>query len=237
MKRALTFLATAALLLVGLTVAVPAQAADPITTSTVLTVEDGDSRLGRVVLTAEVTSPSGTPTGTVTFSDGEQSATVAVDASGKATLVGKTGLKWVNTFTATFKGTNGYANSSDSVTKANSNAIIWDPEPTLLRLGPGLKVTLTFATLVHDRDGRPLAGQQVGFSLLGKIPSIYDDKPKGGLPVCEAVADANGLATCKGQVSALVGSVLSLLTGAYATQMNGGWALDQFTKLPVIRVG
>jgi hypothetical protein len=49
------------------------------------------------------------------------------------------------------------------------------------------------------------------------------------------VADANGLATCKGQISALLGSVLSLiLGGAYATEMGGTFHLEQYTKLPVV---
>jgi hypothetical protein len=233
--RALTFLATAALLLVGLTVAVPAaQAAPPVPTTTVLTVVGGDRMSNQVVLTAVVTSASGTPTGSVTFSDGEQTAVVPVDASGKATITGQTGDKYINTFTATFTGTSGYGNSSASVTKAIEDAIIWGPEPTIARLSPTLKLTLNFATYVHDRDGQPLVGQRVEFSLLGKVPSLYET-PKASYPVCEAVADATGLATCKGQISALLGSILSLLLGgAYATEKNGFFPGEQFTKLPVV---
>ena len=120
------------------------------------------------------------------------------------------------------------------MTKADSYAIIWDPEPTVARLQP-FKLTLTFATRVHDRDGDPLVGQRVAFSLLAKIPSIYDQNPKAGFPVCEAVADATGLATCKGSISTLLGSVLSLLLGgAYATEMSGLFHGEQFTKLPVV---
>jgi hypothetical protein len=236
MSRALTFLATAALLLVGFTVAVPAQAAEPITTTVAVTIENADDVGGTFTVFATVTSASGTPTGAVTFSGSVPTTTVPLDGMGKAHLYGQN-TELSQTVTATFTGSNGYGNSSDTVTAYAEKYVDWDPEPTIARLGPGLKLTLTMATHLHDRDGQPMAGTKVAFTLLAKTPSFYDYPPKPSLNVCTAVADANGFATCKG--NGLVGSVLSLvLGGAYATVMDGPFPSEyQFTKLPVIRVG
>jgi hypothetical protein len=56
------------------------------------------------------------------------------------------------------------------------------------------------------------------------------------LLVCEAVTDAEGFATCKG--NGLGGSLLSLvLGGAYATYKLGPFTTDDYTKLPVILGG
>ncbi len=94
-------------------------------------------------------------------------------------------------------------------------------EPAILRLGPGLKLTLTFsAKLVRSHDGAPLAGRTVAFgsTALG----------------CSAVTNANGVATCGG----LISSVLSVLSLGY----NAGYAgdVDHFpasARGPVVQVG
>ena len=150
MSRVLTFLATAALLLVGLAIPVPAQAADPVPTTT------------------------------------------------------------------------------------TEDHIQWDPQPTVAWLGPNLRLTMTMATYLYDGDGVPMSGANVGFTLLAPYPAFPMPATQLSIPVCDAVADANGLATCKG--GGFVGSTLSLLTnGAYATFMQGPFHTEANTKLPVVR--
>lgn len=233
MSRVLTLLATAALLLVGLAVPIPAQADDPIPTTLELTIEAGSLQGMTFQPVATVTSASGTPTGTVTFSGSVPTTTVPLDASGTASMYHQD-MARTHTVTATFNGTNGYGPSSSTVTKHTEDYIEWDPEPTVAWLGPNFQLTMTMATYLYDYQGEPMAGARVAFTLLDHVPAFPYPAPKPYLNVCEAVADANGLATCKG--SGFVGSMLSLLTnGAYATYYDGPFSSDAWTKLPVVR--
>ena len=129
------------------------------------------------------------------------------------------------------------AQADEPISAAGDPQVVWDPQPTVARIGPGLNLTLTFATHLHDQGGLPMAGARVRFTLFQKAPGLYET-PKRTLlfEVCDAVADANGFATCKGNVKALLGSVLSLLAGGgYATLLIGPFpSEDEFTKLPVI---
>lgn len=129
------------------------------------------------------------------------------------------------------------AQADEPASAAAVPQVVWDPQPTVARIGPGLNLTLTFATHLHDQAGLPMAGERVRFTLFQKAAGLYD-LPRRGLllEVCDAETDANGLATCKGNVKALLGSVLSLLAGGgYATLLIGPFPSDdEFTKLPVI---
>ena len=120
---------------------------------------------------------------------------------------------------------------------AADGPVVWDPEPTVARIGPGLKPTLTVATYLRDADGTPRVGEHVVFSVLAKMPSLQET-PKPAYEVCRAVSDADGLATCKGSVPALVASVVSIVTGGgYATLLMGPFPTEEFTRLPVILRG
>lgn len=127
------------------------------------------------------------------------------------------------------------AHAAEPAPSAIPSKVFLEPEPTVARLSPTLKLTLTMATYLHDGNGQPVAGGTVDFTLLAKAPSIYEE-PKVALPVCSAVSDASGLATCQGNVSALIGSVVSILAGgAYATLIRYPFPSEtEFTKLPVV---
>ena len=127
------------------------------------------------------------------------------------------------------------AQAEEPVAPAAVTQFTWDPEPTVARLAPNLQLTLTMATHLYDLSGEPAAGERVSFTLLAKATSLYEP-PQRYLEVCTAVADANGLATCQGNVAALLGSVLSLVVnGAYATHLIGPFPSQyDYTKLPVV---
>ncbi len=117
----------------------------------------------------------------------------------------------------------------------SSASVQWEPEPTVARLGPGLQLTLTTATRLRDGSGAPIVGAKVAFTLFSKTPTLYDVS-RFHLPICTAVTDAHGLATCKGQ--GLVGSLVSVVAGgAHATLFNGWFPSDEHVKLPVILGG
>lgn len=115
------------------------------------------------------------------------------------------------------------------------NAVTWGPEPTVARIGPGLKLTLTLATHVYDLQGVPKAGERIKFTLVAPWPGLFTE-PRPGLgaiEVCEAVTDANGFASCKGK--GLLASIVSILAGgAWATRLSGPFGTDEYVKLPIV---
>ena len=93
--------------------------------------------------------------------------------------------------------------------------------PSVLQLGPGLKLTLTFsARLTRTYDGAPVAGRTITFG-----STVFG---------CSAVTNANGVATCGG----LISSVGSLLTLGYEASFGGD--ADNFgssARAGIIQVG
>lgn len=125
----------------------------------------------------------------------------------------------------------GPAQAADPV-PANPDAVTWGPEPTVARIGPGLKLTLTLATRVYDQQGAPKVGERIMFSLIAPFPGVLTE-PRPAVKVCEAVTDATGLASCKGQ--GLLASIVSILAGgAWATRLIGPFGTDEYVRLPII---
>ncbi|RNL80942.1 hypothetical protein [Nocardioides marmorisolisilvae] len=142
------------------------------------------------------------------------------------------------TVTATFLGAPGYeSGATASATTKPLQQPTFSAEPTVARVKPGLKLTLTLSTHATNFVGAPMAGVPVVFT----IRDAYEQgapgpqtEPIRWIEICTAYTDANGLATCGG--SGLLGSVASLLTGgAYATWATQPWG--NFTKLPVVVSG
>ena len=228
----------AALVLPLLAFVPSSQAADPIPTTTRVFATTTEPGTGLTRINARVTSASGIPRGTVTFTNlydqNVAPVTVPVDA---------TGLAWANLpcnqgpfcsrYQADFTGTNGYASSSDAPGDASGERL--NPEPTLVRFGgPGLlKLFLTTAVTVTFTDGTPKEGVPISFSLLGPLTNPGHGTPLIETPVvCTAWSDAQGLATCGGQAAAA--SILSVLTGAWA---NRSVILNfNSVKLPTVTV-
>lgn len=108
------------------------------------------------------------------------------------------------------------------------------PEPTVL--APGLRPTLTMSARLTVRDTDvPIPGRPMVFKVFGTEPVNVFDRG-GGIVVCQAVTDANGFASCKGQ--GLLGAVLSLLAGrSYAIHMwDGGQYSFNWAEAPVIQL-
>lgn len=235
--RAPLALALAALLC---TLGMPALAgaADPIPTTTRITMTGDREPGGEILLIARISSGSGTPTGSVTFT-GSTFATVTVPVDAEGTAVTQVVAPTVDLDgTATFVGTGGYGNSADTVVWQLPDSTAWQPSPTVLKIGGplGLQLTLTFATRVTNKYGAPKVGVPVHFTLLAPAPPFAE--PARGLPleVCTAVTDATGFATCKGK--ALLGAIVSILAGgAYANLYQGPFPTGQYTRLPVVATG
>jgi len=86
-------------------------------TTTTVTSTPNPSVYGQsVTITAQVTSGSGVPTGTVTFQDGAAllASNLAVDATGKASFITSTLVPGSHVITANFAGSNGWLNSTGS---------------------------------------------------------------------------------------------------------------------------
>lgn len=227
----------AALLLPLLALASPARAADPIPTTTSLHMTGDNEPGGTILLLAIVTADSGTPAGTVTFTGSfpTQSAPVGPDGHATVTIAG-TGGDIVGT--ASFVGTGGYGDSiSRTITWPAPDSTTWHPEPTIARIGGafGLQLTLTMAARITNAYGFPRVGVPVTFTLLGPLPAFPNPSTRPAIEVCKAITDANGRATCGGK--AAVGSILSVLTGAYANRLSGPFPTGEHTKLPVILAG
>jgi hypothetical protein len=222
--RSLLRLLLAVLMPIGL-VASPAHGDDPAPTTTQLTFEgSGQADPPRYeyqdpyVLVAKVTSPAATPTGTVTFieGDGQVLGNVQVGPDGVARING-TADRWNQyvTFHAEYHATGDFADSADAAT-ALFSWITFEivPEPTIARIGPGLnaQITLTMAAHLRGVDRRPLAGHEVIFSLFGSVlPRINGAVQPFAVVACKAVTDVNGFATCRS--SGTAGALLSVLAG------------------------
>lgn len=198
--------------------------ADAIPTSTSLVITGGYQYGDPIRYTATVTSDSGIPTGTVTFSGdaGVIAADVPVGANGVAEYVGTTTVLGLGGYTAAFTGSGGYGDSSDfALHQSFPASLVLKPEPSILEISKKnpLKITLTLSAYATRPDGTPIAGEQLTFSVFGKQPNIFDFG--GGTVICHAVTNAQGFASCGG--AGIAGAVVSLLAGgSYVTHFNFG---------------
>ncbi|MDQ6522026.1 Ig-like domain-containing protein [Nocardioides sp. LHD-245] len=218
------------LLLIAVPV-VQVQAAALVGTTTTLTVTGGNKPGDLLTLEARVTSAAGVPTGSVRFTGNALDVVVPLGADGTARTQTPAATA-TQRISAEFSSDSGFAYSLDSERGDVMSRIVWEPEPTVAKLAPP-RLILTTAARLRDRAGRPMVGITVDFSLVNPLPAF----PEPGGPafrVCTAVTDTTGLASCKG--SGALGAVLSLLLGgAYATEKQGFFNTDQWTKLPVLR--
>lgn len=180
----------------------------------------------------------GIPTGTVDVTiDGAAPITIPVDETGEASFTFTIPENQPFPMVAQFHGTNGWADSTRTITFTPLTQILFDPQPTLLKTGPsGAKLTLTFATYMRNSIGQGLPGIEIHFSMLGPVPVSYGAGNPLYVPVCTATTDATGLATCGG--SAALSSIVSLLTGGgYATRYIGPFNGFDTAHLPVVLKG
>jgi hypothetical protein len=143
-----------------------------------------------VVFTATVTGNN--PTGTVAFTSGNTTlcGAAALSSSGVATCTTTTLPVGTDTVTATYSGDGNDAPSHGSTTQSVSTAT------TTLTAGPatasligngvgGVKVTGLSAKLTSKTTGAPISGQTITFT-----------GTAGNVPLCTAVTDASGTASC-----------------------------------------
>ena len=207
----------------------PALALDPVGTTTAISVTGGNKPGDLLTVKATTTSDSGVPTGTIRFTGNDLDVLVPLDANGTATTQTPAATA-TEPIAAEFLANEAFAYSLDSERPDIMERIRWEPEPTVARLAP-FRLTLTTAARLRDRTGQPMAGVTVDFTLVDNVPQLGE--PGRPFPVCTAVTDATGFATCKG--SGAIAAIVSILTGgAFATQKQGFFATDQWTKLPVV---
>jgi hypothetical protein len=133
-----------------------------------------------VTFTASVSSPSGTPTGTVTFTNGKTVLdTVPVDANGNATLATTSLPVGPQTVTATFNPTGIYLTSSASITETIYPAIAQATLGTIASpIASGTLVSLS-ATLVAVPSGA---------TPTGTINFVVNGFTVGSAPIVNGVA-------------------------------------------------
>lgn len=211
--------------------AVPAQAVDAIPTTAQVTVSGGDQMGETVYITAYVFASGQVPTGSVVFTGVGDGTPKPLQGTGFASVSHVLTSNDPFPVSIAFTGTNGFADATASTVVRPLQKAYLHAEPTVLKLS-GPRLTLTMAAYVRDALGGPLAGRKITFTLLAP-PPVFLEK-NNSLPVCTAVSNANGLATCGG--SGLIGSIVSILVGgAYATYVPAAIvpAYD-YVKLPVV---
>ncbi|HET6151732.1 MAG TPA: hypothetical protein VFE15_02185 [Marmoricola sp.] len=222
----------------GLLAIAPAHADTPGPTTLDLAFTGGD-HAGEVVTASADVRPadnsSDDPTGSVTFSVGDgQPVPVDQELDAQTTFVLTSNDPVV--VTATFHGTGGWGDSTVTSTFHPLYKFTMVADPTIASVGAGgLKLNLTLSLHVVNSIGQGVPGYKVAFTLLQPTPNVVFQN-KLSLPVCTAVSDANGLATCGG--TGLVAAVVSILVdGAYgtviATPTQPLAGLDS-THLPVV---
>ena len=153
-----------------------ALAGAPFSVSTVLTRTDGGAVPAGTSVVFEVVEPDGT----------QLSMFAVTDPTGLATVTITNPPSGVFTVTTSFPGTESLAPSS------SGSAQVSVYQPVLLTMPPsvtgtaGGRIALT-ARVTTVPDGAPVPGQTVTFSDSGFPP---------GFPSCDALTDANGIATC-----------------------------------------
>jgi hypothetical protein len=184
----------------------------PTPTTTSLTSSANPATFGQSVAfktTVAPTSGSGTPTGTVTFTD-----TTSGTIFGTATLTGGTVNLTLSlsvgshTISAVYSGDPYFKPSSGTLTETINKA------PTTLSAAPASKTTPQFsATLTRTDNGAPIAGQTIAFSTKNPMTGAQD-------AVCSATTGTNGTATCTGTIPTLDKMVDTSYTATYAGNAN-----------------
>lgn len=233
--------ALALALLVGLGLyAVPAAVADQMATKVGLHFNgDGDHAGQQIEAIASVRALDGSsayPTGSVTFSLGDGTPVALHPQYLNARLPFTIPSNDPFEVTATFHGTNGWGDSTITVIYTPLHKAFWDTShPTVARIGTSPKITLSFGVYRRNSLGAPLAGRQVAFTLLAPVPNAVSPN-RTSIPVCTATTNAQGFATCSGNV--LLAVVGSLLTGgAFATELTGPNALLDSVRIPALKLG
>jgi hypothetical protein len=148
-----------------------------------------------VTLTAVVTptaAAAGVPTGTVTFSEGDDvlgTATVStVGGQQKASITIGTLSGGTHAITATYSGNTVYSASTSAaysqvVDRAVSELVANDVIEVIGDHGGTVRATLT------GNDGAGIAGQTLEFSTSQTVGTAFN-------PICDGVTDADGKASC-----------------------------------------
>lgn len=153
----------------------------------------------QVAFTATVTGTN--PTGTMTFTSGSSTLcnSVALNAGGVAVCTTSALPTGSDTVTATYSGDADNASSHgatvQTVTTAATVLTAAPANVALTNLGRSVQVTGLSATLTNKTTGSPIPGQTITF--IGR---------SGSVPLCTAVTNANGTASC---AATLTGSLLA----------------------------
>jgi hypothetical protein len=166
----------------------------PAATTTALSTSIAAAVFGQTgVLTATVTSPAGTPTGFVTFKDGNTVlGTAPLDANGKATLPVSLGVG-SHTLTAAFTGSGGFADSNSAAV-----GVTVSTASTTVALGsslnpavPGQAVTFT-ATVAAVAPGAGTPTGTVTFKDGTVVLGTFAVRPDGTATFTTSFAVAGG---------------------------------------------
>jgi hypothetical protein len=177
-------------------------------TSVSVSASPNPSTYGQSVnVTAAVSSSGGTPTGTVTFSDGAQNlGSATLNADGNATVTTSALPAGTDQITASYAGATGFSPSSGSVAEVVNKA------PTTLQVAPAvlsvtsLELTVLSVSATLNWSQGALAGQLVTFTA-------------GATYLCSAVTNPAGVATC--QTSPIQEPQVVLAGGDSATYAGG----------------
>jgi uncharacterized repeat protein (TIGR01451 family) len=160
-----------------------------------------------VTFTATVapTSGSGTPTGTVTFTDGSTTLGTSGLSAGKATLTTSSLSVASHTIGAAYSGDGTFLPSSGSLTQTVNRAA------TKLTAAPATRSAGQFsATLTRADNSAPIGGQTVTFTV---------STLTGTATLCSAVTNTSGVATCHGTVPPTA-LLATSFTATYAGNAN-----------------
>jgi hypothetical protein len=150
------------------TVGVLLNTSTPAATATVLAVDVNPAIVGQTeTLTATVTSPAGTPSGTVTFFDGTTVlGTAPLDANGQTSLAVSLGAG-THPLMASFSGTGAFAASTSAVLTETVTSLNTPPSlaPLADQIVPSSQQVLTVSLAATDPDGDVLTFAATGQSL------------------------------------------------------------------------
>ncbi|WP_018347570.1 Ig-like domain-containing protein [Longispora albida] len=133
-------------------------------------------------LTAQVASPVGTPTGTVTLSNGLTTVgTATLEATGKAVFTVGGLAAGSHPLTVSYAGDASHTGSTGSYTQVVLKAgTSIDADGAHFRIS---QWTVYFSAKIVDGSGKPIAGATVNMS-------------RNGIAYCSGVSNASGVATC-----------------------------------------
>jgi Bacterial Ig-like domain (group 3)/Domain of unknown function (DUF4214) len=214
-------------------------------TTTTLFGSPNPSTLGQsVTFTATVTSPFGTPTGTVTFLAGSTNlGTASLNAAGQATISTNSLPAGTQTITATYTGSATFASSfgttsqtvSSAATSATTTNLIGSPNPS------SVGQTVTFTATVTSPAGTPtgsvlfFTGSTVlGIANLNNVGSAslsVSTLPSGTNLVQASYGGGPGFSPSLGSVSQTVGSSGTFTTNTTVAANPNPATLNQLVTL------